>query len=297
MQWKKLFRKLLFPGGGIVLLCTAAAAGGLAYVFTGNRQAEWIAYPIYVFSAYGLTIFCAMTWGVLRHSKEIADEIMTAVPPLRRYFTDTTFKMHVSLYQSLGLNVLYAAMKLGFGIFYRSVWFGTLAVYYFLLAVVRFSLILYARRYEFGADLLAEWKRYRLCGVILLLLDLVLSGEVVLIVYQNESFRYAGYLIYIMALYAFYCVITAVRDVARYRAFRSPVMSAAKALQLAKALVSMLALETAMLEQFGEADGEHFRALMTGCTGAGVFLMILGMAVYMIHTSGKEIKRLKQNIN
>ena len=43
-----------------------------------------------------------------------------------------------------------------------------------------------------------------------------------------------------------------------------------------------------MLEQFGEDDGEHFRAVMTGCTGMGVYLMILGMAVYMIYTSGKK---------
>ena len=70
-----------------------------------------------------------------------------------------------------------------------------------------------------------------------------------------------------------------------------------KALQLAKALVSMLALETAMLEQFGENDGEHFRAVMTGCTGVGVYLMILGMAVYMIYTSGKKIKNLERNLS
>ena len=297
MTWRSAFRKLLFPGGGIVLLCMAAAGGGLTYVFVGSRQEEWIAYPVYVFSAYALTVFCALMWKVLRHSEQIKESILDTVPLLRRYFTDPSFKMHVSLYQSLGLNVLYAAMKLGFGIYYRSMWFGTLSVYYFLLAAVRFALISYARRNAFGADLLPEWRRYRLCGVILLLLDLVLSGEVILIVYQNESFHYDGYLIYIMALYAFYCVATAVRDVVRCRAFHSPVMSAAKALQLAKTLISMLALETAMLEQFGEADGEHFRAIMTGCTGAGVFLVILGMAGYMIHTSGKEIKRLKQKIN
>ena len=70
-----------------------------------------------------------------------------------------------------------------------------------------------------------------------------------------------------------------------------------KALQLAKALVSMLALETAMLEQFREDDGEHFRAVMTGCTGVGVYLMILGMAVYMIYTSGKKIKNLERNLS
>ena len=56
-------------------------------------------------------------------------------------------------------------------------------------------------------------------------------------------------------------------------------------------------LITAMLEQFGEDDGEHFRAVMTGCTGVGVYLVILGMAVYMIYTSGKKIKNLERNLS
>lgn len=293
MKWKRGFGRLLFPGWGFVLLCVLAAAGGHIYVFSGNRQESWAAYLIYAFSAYALTVLCALLWKTFRHPRQMADRILESIPLLNRYFTDASFKMQVSLYRSLGLNVLYAAMKLGFGIYYRSMWFGTLAVYYFLLAVARFALVRYARKHEFGAYLLPEWKRYRLCGVVLLLLDLALCGEAFLVVCRNESFHYAGYMIYVMAMYAFYCVTAAIRDVVAFRKFCSPVMSAAKALQLAKALVSMLALETAMLEQFGKADGERFRTVMTGCTGGGVCLVILGMAIYMIRRSGDEIKKLE----
>lgn len=294
MRWREILRKLLFPGGWVVLLCAAASTGGLAYVFAGNGQESWVAYPIYVFSFYALMILCALLWKDFRHPKAVAGKALDRVPLLRRYFTDKSFGMQVSLYRSLGLNVVYAAMKLGFGIYYRSIWFGTLAVYYFLLAVVRFGLVCYARKREFGAELVPEWKRYGLCGVVLLLLNLVLGGEVILMVCRNEGFHYAGYLIYVMAMYAFYCVTMAVRNVIVYRKFRSPVMSAAKALQLAAALVSMLALETAMLEQFGGNDGEGFRTIMTGCTGGGVCLAILGMAIYMIQKSKLEIHKLEK---
>ena len=294
MRWKEILKKLLFPGGWVVLLCAAVAAGGLDYVFAGDGQESWVAYPIYAFSFYALTILCALLWKDFRHPNAVADKVLDRIPLLRRYFADKSFGMQVSLYRSLGLNVFYAAMKLGFGIYYRSVWFGTLAIYYFLLAVVRFGLVRYARKTEFGAEPMPEWKRYRFCGVVLLLLNLVLSGEVILVVYRNEGFHYAGYLIYVMAMYAFYCVTMAVRNVIVYRKFRSPVMSAAKALQLATALVSMLALETAMLEQFGGDDGESFRVIMTGCTGGGACLAILGMAIYMIQKSNREIKKLER---
>ena len=97
---------------------------------------------------------------------------------------------------------------------------------------------------------------------------------------KNEGFQYAGYLIYIMAMYAFYNIITAVMNVVKYRKYRSPVMSAAKVVSLAATLVSMLSLETAMLTQFGSTDSEQSRRIMTACTGAGVCTMILAMAVY-----------------
>lgn len=80
---------------------------------------------------------------------------------------------------------------------------------------------------------------------------------VVLVVYQNESFQYAGSLIYIMGMYAFYTTVMAIVNLVRYRQFQSPVMSAARTVNLVAAMVSMLSLETAMLSQFG--GGEDFR--------------------------------------
>ena len=74
---------------------------------------------------------------------------------------------------SLGLNVIYAVMKFTFGLRYHSVWFGTLAVYYFLLAVMRFLLLHHANRKGFGTDRSGELQRYRLCGMILMVMNVV----------------------------------------------------------------------------------------------------------------------------
>lgn len=98
-------------------------------------------------------------------------------------------------------------------------------------------------------------------------------------------------LIYVMALYAFYATITAVRNVVKFRRYGSPVMSAAKVINLTAALVSMLSLETAMLTQFGAADDPMFRQIMTASTGAGISILVLGMAVYMIVWSTRQLKR------
>ena len=56
-------------------------------------------------------------------------------------------------------------------------------------------------------------------------------------------------MIYVMAMYAFYVTVMAVINMVRYRKYHSPVMSAAKAVNLAAALVSMLSLEIGHAER------------------------------------------------
>ena len=281
-RWKAVIRTIIYPRAWVLLLGALIAAAGLIFVFAGARQETWLAYPVYVWSAYMLAVICVRLWRSVGLTRQSIDAALDRAPVVRRYFSDVSFKMQVSLYFSFGLNTLYALMKLGFGVYYRSVWFGTLAGYYLLLAVTRFALVRYASRSDFGADPAAEWKRYRLCGGILLVMNLALSGMVIMVVRDNEGFHYPGFLIYIMAMYAFYNMTAAVVNVVRYRRYRSPVMSAAKVLQLTAALVSMLALETAMLAQFGGASGARFRELMTGCTGGVVCVAVLVIAVYML---------------
>ena len=71
-------------------------------------------------------------------------------------------------------------------------------------------------------------------------------------------------------------------------------LSAAKAVGLVSAAVSMLTLETAMLSAFGSADGEDFRSIMTAATSAAVLIFTLTVSVYMIRRYIKETKRMAE---
>ena len=288
---KRILEKFLFPRLWVTLLCVPIAAAGLFYVLGGGDQTGVIAYAVYVFSAYALTLVCVRVIKTAKHAKEDTEKLMDRMPLVRRYVEDIPFRMQVSLYQNLGLNMLYAVIKLGFGIYYHSLWFGTLAGYYFSLALMRFVLLRYANKAEFGQNRVAEWNRYRLCGILLLIMNLALSGVVILMIREDEGFHYAGMLIYIMAIYAFYSVTAAIINVVKYRRYHSPVMSAAKVLHLEAALVSMLALETAMLEQFGADNSAKFHAIMTGSTSGGVCSFVLAVALYMICHATKEIRK------
>ena len=99
-----------------------------------------------------------------------------------------------------------------------------------------------------------------------------------------------------MAAYTFTTMTLAVVNVIKYRRYESPIMSAARVISLASALVSILSLETAMLTAFGEPGNDSFRQIMTAITGSAVCLLVLAMAVYMVIHSTKEINRLKKEV-
>lgn len=297
---KKILKKAFFLPPVPTLLISIPSYGLVIYALTGENVNPVISYGSYFLSAYALVITTTGIAGVVRFIRRGIDShplVRKAldVPLIDRLLKEDMFRAEVALYQGFFINLLYAGIKMFSGIFYRSVWFVTLAVYYTLLAIMRASLLHFVRAHgSAGENRPAELRRYRLCGIILFFMNIALTGIVVLVVYQNSGFEYPGMLIYVMALYAFYATITAVWNVAKFRKYGSPVMSAAKVINLTAALVSMLSLETAMLTQFGAANDPMFRQIMTASTGAGISIIVLGMAVYMIVRSTKQLKRDKQ---
>lgn len=208
-----------------------------------------------------------------------------------KFLTDIRFRTGLMLYKGFFINLLYIAMKLISGIYYRSTWFVSLAAYYALLAVMRLILV---RRVGVQNEEL-ELRRYRLCGIMLIFMNQALAGIVIFMVHQNKGFDYPGLLIYAMALYAFYAVITATVDIVKTRRHKSPILSAAKAINLVAALVSILSLETAMLAQFGGDDDPLFRKVMIGSSGSGVCAIVIFMAIFMIVRANKNLKRIRFN--
>jgi hypothetical protein len=94
-----------------------------------------------------------------------------------------------------------------------------------------------------------------------------------------------------IAIPSFYSVITASIDTIKFRKQGSPVLSAAKVISLTAALVSMLSLETGMLSRYGGGDST-FRWQMTSISGGIVCVFVLGMAVYMIIRSSRNLKAI-----
>ena len=291
MDWKKFGKKLLFPPIWLILLLTAASAVLLVTVFLKGWEEAPIAYAVYVLAFYTLTVVCVFCSIVLPKQYRHIKQKIYENPLGNRYITDRAFRAKISLYLSLTVSLLYVAINVWFWYWGRSWWFAVLAIYYSIMAVMRFLLVRYVRLNTIGGSIQKEWKWSRICAYILLLVNLTLSGAVLMILYQNRGYDYPGMLIYVMAMYTFYATTHAIVDIIKYRALGSPIMSTAKIVALSAALVSMLNLETAMFAQFGAEMTPQNQQIMIAATGAGISATVITLSVLLIVRATKEIRK------
>lgn len=302
---KKWILKLLFPPVWVIVLCSVVGFPAVIISLKFLSENNPISYISYLLSAYALTIVCANFPRAKRRCKELirGDELKVIVSFrkfMRRYkytslyLDDMEFRARISLYSGFGINLFYVVFKCATGIIFRSAWLWAIGIYYAVLSVIRFMLLRNARitnKKEHGIQRkIHEYKSARLCGIMMFALSIAMGGMTVQMIWKNRSYEYKGYIIYISALYAFYCLINAIVNVVKFSKINNAILSAAKILALAGALMSMFALQTAMFSAFG--GGEELQRIFNTITGTAVLAITVGMAVFMIARANICLKKL-----
>ncbi len=291
MTWRKLGKAILFPHMAVLIVLLPLATVLLIYsmVFVGTDAI--VSYLSYALAAYTLTVWCCRTPALIRFFKQFKEENKY----VQIWLQNERLRVNASLYAALLWNLAYALLQLGIGFYHRSFWFHSLAGYYICLAVMRFFLLRYTTRFRPGERMKQELARYRACGWIFLGMNLVLAIMVFFMVYWNRTFQHSPITAIAMAAYTFTAFTTAIINLVKYRKYHSPAYSASKAISLAAACVSMLTLESILLNTFGESQEVIFRQIMLACTGLAVVLVILAMAIGMIVRSTKQLKTIGEN--
>ena len=288
---KELLAALLHPKAWVLMTLPPLSFAVLAWHFAEGRTNGAAAYALYTLSAYSLTVWIAAAPGLFQRMAA-AIRASRAVQGLKRskfggrYLSDRAFRGSVGIYQGMIVNFCYVAFRLTVGVCYASVWFLSMAVYYLVLGALRAYLIICYRR----RNPVLEQRCYRITAWLLFLLNIPMGGMIVLMVRTNSGYSYPGSVIYLSALYTFYAFILSIVNVVRFRALGSPILSAAKVLNLVSALMSLLGLQTAMIARFSP-NGEEYRKLMNTITGSAVYTAVIVIAVYMLRRSRKLEKK------
>ena len=282
--WKKLF---LFPAWADLLMF-AAFGTGLIWVFVNGLEMWWPSYVLYVFSAYSLAALCLKLPGAVRREKNW----MENHPRVKKLLEDKELHFKLELYIEQFINFAYGLFKIASGVVIGSAWIGADGIYNFVQALIQLFQIL--RRKKPGT-VQKQWKSYRLCGVLILLMHLTLTGIVFQMVNWNRVEESGEIMIIATAAFAFYKFVSSFIDLAKDRKHTHPIDSSVRMLELSQAIFAIFSLQAGLLHTFGTGENwEHPLNLAVGCM---VCLLTVAMGIYMIRRANREMKQLQENEN
>ena len=295
-------RNLIHPTKPMLIALILLSVTILGLVFLAGWEESVFGPLLYAIPFYTLVLTCTFIFDVL-HPKihdikewflaiPIVDRICS-VPLVQRYRIDILFKSQVRLYFSMGINIGYILLNVLAFYIYDSYWFLIIATYYLILLGMCIILFRFDKRTGFGINKLDDLKITKLCATILLMLTVILLIAVEMVIYTDAGYKYEGIIIYFMATYTFFTSGLAVINLIRFSKYGNFVVTIIRMVVVAAALVSILALETAMLFQFGADLSETKRELIVVFSGIGFSTVIVGMALRVIALTSDEIRELE----
>ena len=279
--WKVLFG-LPFP---VVMLLSIGCGAGLLWVFANGLEATLTAYCLYPLSAYTLAALCVNLPGAVRGGKHW----ISRHPKLTAFLNNKEIHFRMGLYREQFINFAYGSFKIVSGVILGSAWIGCDGIYNMTQSMIQLFQIL---RRKHAKTLVQQWKSYRLCGVLILLMHLTLVGIVFQMVNWNRADEQGEILVITTAFFAFYKIVNSFISIVRDRKHPHPVDSSIRMLNLAQAIFAIFSLQATMFHTFG--TGESWEHLMNILTGCGVCLLIVSTGIYMIRRANREIKALQE---
>lgn len=279
--WKKLFCLPFL----LVLLLSVLCAVGLIWVFVTGRETWVPAYFLYALSFWCLTALCVKQPATVRNVKLW----FSRHPKLTALLKNEELHFKLGLYFEQFLNFAYGIFKIASGVILGSAWIGCDGIYNMAQALIQLFQIL---RRKYAKTPVQQWKSYRFCGVLILLMHLTLTGIVFQMINWNRAEDQGQIQVIATAIFAFYKIINSFLDLAKDRKHIHPVDSSIRMLNLAQAIFAIFSLQASMFHTFG--TGENWEHLMNIVTGCSVCLLIVCIGIYMIRRGNREIKKLRE---
>ena len=296
---RKIFKELKTPKSVTVVLSiilTLALTGGVIVSFVVDLAGmEYIAYLLYGLSAISLsyTVYAI----VIISSKWKASVIVCLNKSafIKRLTQSYGYRAIIFATSALLFGLLYGAFLMTLCILNKSVWYGVLAGFYIIISISRLIVVLSRKAVKNKAGsiekLSASYAKTHInCGILLIISTFALIVAVLQMVFLQRAFSYNGIMIYVAALYAFYKITIAIINLIKRRKNRDLNLEAVRNLNLVDAMVSILALQTALLNAFG---GDSDTSLFNIITGGVVCTVTLVIAIAMIRIGSAELKKMK----
>lgn len=306
IDFRSLWKKILNPPNFVKVLTfiitLISATLSLVMVALGleNGALAIIAYILFGVAGVSLAYSVYLIIPLIPKIKNGALKWMKSHNFTRLLLQDFGFRTLIFAVGSFFMSVLFSAFNAYMGIANRSIWYGALATFYIALALLRGGVLFYHKskigKKEKGNDEYLKAKIYRNSGIITLVLNVALSSAIAQMIFSDAHFSYIGWTIFAYAFYAFYKITMSIISFIRAHKQTDLTVRAIRNINLVDALVSILALQTALLTMFSE--GEINISIFNTFTGIVVSLLSVGIGIYMIASASKKMKEIqKENIH
>ena len=279
--WRKVFPFSIWADA----LLFAAFGAGLIWVFANGHEMWWPSYILYGLSAYSLFAVCIKLPGAVRAEQNWIKNHPKVEDLLKN--KELHFKLELCIEQFI--NFAYGTFKILSGVIIGSAWIGADGIYNLVQAMIQLFQIL--RRKKPGT-IERQWRSYRFCGVLILLLHLTLIGIVFQTVNWHRVEEAGEIMIIATAAFSFYKFISAFVDLAKDRKHTRPIDSSVRMLELSQAIFGIFSLQAGLLHIFG--TGESWEYLLNLAVGCVVCLLTVSMGIYMIRRANREIKDIQE---
>ncbi len=221
-------------------------------------------------------------------------------PFIMRFVGDPYYNGEVCLCFGMTTNIIFALINGFTGYRFKSIWFMALCIYYVVLAIIRLTIFYSIHRqnqlleeYDVAPwDRVCEWKPYRRTGILLLVLTLSMSGMVIQMIFDDRSFLYPDYILYVFFGFTLYLIIGSICNMYRYRKWGFPSLSSSAAVSFTGALMALLAVQSAYLHQFEM----EVRMMVNGIGGFIVLMICLLFDIGMIKKGFYQVYRCKNKL-
>lgn len=305
---KRLLDLLKNPRGAWLivawLLGIGAAAASIAVVVL-EAEGGWV-YAVYLAAAVLLAYAIYALVRFVPRATAAVSSFVKKYPLLGKWMG--TYEARTLLFAacSFVINVGYVVLNIVMAALMSSIWYAALAAYYFALGALRYAVLFGTRKAKKNAQtergLAAEKLRiYRNCGIALLIIEgvfmfavaqFVLSGGGSIAELAAQNMRtYTMITMISSAAFTFYKMTLSIVNLVKVHKMTDPELWALRNINLAAALVSLLALQTTMTLFLSQPLTREM-SVFNGIVGLVVVLIVAGLGIVMIIRANKKKKLL-----
>lgn len=170
------------------------------------------------------------------------------------------------------------------GIYYLSIWHGTISVYYMILILIRLLIIINENKIKNKTDNEKEQKRLKcfyITFIILLFLDISLLVPITLMAFNERSYNFGLIIAIAFASYTTYKIVMAIIIYKRNRSNDNITFRELKTIDLIDAIISILTLQNTLIIANDGFDNTMFILTYVTSFIAIVFIIFISILLFV----------------